>query len=49
MFAEWKGMAIVVTKSASNELLRDKLTMEDIIEVLDKGHDCPDPREQKEQ
>ena len=41
MFAEWKGMAIVVTKSANSELLRDKLTIEDTIEVLDKGYDCP--------
>ena len=41
MFAEWKGLALVVTKSANSELLRDRLAIEDVIKVLDKGHDCP--------
>ncbi len=40
MFAQWKHMDIVITKGASKELLRDHLTLHDIIEVLEKGVDC---------
>lgn len=41
MFAEWKGFALVVTKSANRELLRDRLAIEDVIDVIKRGQDCP--------
>ncbi|UCF08148.1 MAG: hypothetical protein JSW28_00175 [Thermoplasmata archaeon] len=48
MFAEWNDRAIIVTKSANNELLRDKLTMEDVVEILEKGFDCPRSKRAKD-
>ncbi|MEE8167765.1 MAG: hypothetical protein V3T58_02690 [Candidatus Hydrothermarchaeales archaeon] len=40
MILEWKGLPVIPSKSAADEMYREKLLIHDIVEILENGYDC---------
>ncbi len=40
MIPKWKGLPLIPSRRAAEEMYREKLMIHDVIEVLDAGYDC---------
>lgn len=40
MIPEWKGLPVIPSRRAADEMIREKLMIHDVIEVLETGYDC---------
>lgn len=40
MIPEWKGLPVIPSRRAAEEMYREKLLIHDMIEVLETGYDC---------
>ena len=40
MIPEWKCLPVIPSRRAADEMIREKLMIHDVIEVLETGYDC---------